>query len=247
MMKDYVFRKGELLIRGRLYLPHGEADVSGYPLVIFCHGLGSNYRELEHYGPFFAERGIACFLFDFCGGGAESLSDGDFSEMSVQTEIDDLRIVLQEIKKLPTTDTGKIFLMGESQGGYVAAAVAAECAADTAGLILWYPAFNIQEDSRKRDALPTPERYDFFGFRLGERYIRDALRIPIWEKAAEYKKKVLILHGDQDNMVPLAVSEKAVQSYPSAALQVIPGGGHGFEGDDRWRAAQAAADFIFSH
>ena len=50
---------------GRMYLPHGEADVSGYPLVIFCHGLGSNYRELEHYGPFFAERGIACFLFDF--------------------------------------------------------------------------------------------------------------------------------------------------------------------------------------
>ena len=110
-MKDYVFRKGQLLIRGRMYLPHGEAHVSGYPLVIFCHGLGSNYRELEHYGPFFAERGIACFLFDFCGGGAESLSDGDFSEMSVQTEIDDLRIVLQEMKKLPTTDTGKIFRM----------------------------------------------------------------------------------------------------------------------------------------
>ena len=38
-----------------------------YPTVIFAHGFGSNYRDLEHHGAGFAESGINCIFFDFCG------------------------------------------------------------------------------------------------------------------------------------------------------------------------------------
>ena len=42
-------------IRGRIYLR--EEKGGKLPLVIFCHGFGSNYRELEHHGEGFAEAG----------------------------------------------------------------------------------------------------------------------------------------------------------------------------------------------
>ena len=241
--QDYVFRKESLSIRGRLYLPEETAQ-KPYPLAVFSHGLGSNYRELEHYGPILAEEGIACFLFDFCGGGPESISDGFFDEMSVKTEIEDLHTVLTEVKKLPFIRQEKIFLMGESQGGYVSACVAAERPEDVAGLILWYPAFVIEENAKERAGLPAPARYDFFGLRLGERYIRDALEIRICRKIADYRKPVLIIHGDRDDMVPLSSSRKAVQIYKSAELKVIPGGGHGFEGGERFQAAGYSIHFI---
>ena len=124
------------------------------------------------------------------------------------------------------------------------AAVAAEMPDAVSGLILWYPAFNIREDAEKRAGLPAPERYDFFGLQMGETYIRDACRIPIYRKIAAYKKNVLIIHGDMDDLVPLSVSGKAVRIYDQAELKVIPGGGHGFEGDDRWKAAGYALRFM---
>lgn len=241
--QDYVFCRENLRICGRLYLPEGTGQ-EAYPLAVFSHGLGSNYRELEHYGPILAAKGIACFLFDFCGGGPESISSGSFKNMSVKTEIADLHTVLTEMKKLPCVCRDKIFLMGESQGGYVSACVAAERPEDVAGLILWYPAFVIEENAKKRAVLPAPERYDFFGLSLGERYIQDALEIRIYQKIADYRKPVLIIHGDRDNMVPLSSSRKAVQVYESAELKIISGGGHGFEGGQRFQAAGYSIRFI---
>lgn len=241
--EDFILRKNKKEIRGRLYLPECDGQKK-VPLVIFCHGLGSNYRELEHYGPFFAKRGIACCLFDFCGGGPESLSSGSFREMSVKTEQEDLNLVLDEMKTRTDFDREHIFLMGESLGGYVAACTAAERQAETAGLILWYPAFHIREEAEKHAAMPAPEKYTFFGFRLGEAYIRDALAVPVDQVIAAYRKNVLLIHGDRDDLVPLSVSEKAARIFASARLEVIPGAGHGFEGDDRWRAAGYSADFI---
>ena len=61
-----------------------------YPTVIFAHGFGSNYRDLEHHGAGFAESGINCIFFDFCGGGLKSLSDGKMTQMTVLTEAEDL-------------------------------------------------------------------------------------------------------------------------------------------------------------
>ena len=52
-----------------------------------------------------------------------------------------------------------------------------------------------------------------------------------FESAKKYKKPVLIVHGDADNVVPLADSERVVKMYKNARLHVIPGAGHGFDND----------------
>ena len=58
---------------------------------------------------------------------------------------------------------------------------------------------------------------------------------------------VLILHGDADNIVPLSYSEKALEVYSSARLEVFPGAGHGFYEEDAKRAIELITEYLDSH
>jgi acetyl esterase/lipase len=53
----------------------------------------------------------------------------------------------------------------------------------------------------------------------------------------------LLIHGDKDPLVPLSHSEKILAEFKAknvpAELLVIPGGGHGFKGEDEVRARNA--------
>lgn len=228
-------------IAGRLYLP---AEPGRYRTAVFAHGFNSNYRELEHYGPRFAKRGLAMVLFDFCGGGLASESDGDTTEMSVLTELEDYITVLRGIREMEEIDTEQIYLMGESQGGYEAALTAARYPDESAGAILWYPAFVLEENARQWSRDGIPDHVDQWGVPLGRIYSEDAVRMDIYAELADYPKRVLIIHGDSDELVPLSYSHRAVETYPSAELLVIPGGGHGFDGQDSIAAGNASMDFI---
>lgn len=237
-------RKDHKKIVGRLYLP---AENGKYRTAIFAHGFNSHYGELEHYGPRFAKRGLAIVLFDFCGGGFDSKSDGDTTEMSVLTELEDYITVLHGIRELEEIDAGQIYLMGESQGGYEAALAAARYPEESAGAILWYPAFCLEENARKWCQDGVPEQTDLWGVPLGRIYSEDAMRTDIYAEIADYHKQVLIIHGDRDDVVPLSYSKRAMETYPSAELIIIPGGGHGFDGQDSVDAGNASMDFILNH
>lgn len=242
--QDFSFvREDHKKIVGRLYLP---AEKGKYRTAIFAHGFNSQFGELEHYGSRFARRGLALVLFDFCGGGFGSRSDGDTTEMSVLTELEDDITVLRGIREFEEIDAEQIYLMGESQGGYVAALTAARYPEESAGAILWYPAFCLEENARKWCQNGVPEQTDLWGVPLGRIYSEDAIRTDIYTELANYHKRILIIHGDQDEVVPLSDSRRAVEVYPSAELVVIPGGGHGFDGQKSVDAGNAAMEFILA-
>ena len=69
----------------------------------------------------------------------------------------------------------------------------------------------------------------------------------IYNAISEYEKDVLILHGDADSIVPLSYSEKALEVYSSARLEVFPGAGHGFHGEDAQRAINFMLEYLDSH
>ena len=237
------FRDGKKIV-GVLYLPESDKPV---PAVIISHGFGGNYSGYEHgYCPAMAERGIAACAFDFCGGGRGSKSDGKTSEMSVLTEAADLSVVLDAIAKTPEIDAQNIFLLGESQGGFVSSYVAATRPDDVRGLIAVYPAYVIPDDARRRtpDLDKAPETMDVMGLTLGKIYNADALSIDIYEMLANYKRKVLILHGTEDTLVPISYSVHAVKTFPDATLVKFPGAGHGFWGPDGAKATGLAIDFV---
>ena len=59
--------------------------------------------------------------------------------MSVLTEKADLEAVLDEVMRWECVNTDSIYLMGNSQGGYVSTLVAAERPDDIRAIILIYP------------------------------------------------------------------------------------------------------------
>ena len=247
MIRNLSFQKTDgKMIHGRLYLPDSEKKC---PIVIFSHGFGSDYRELEHYGPKFIQEGQAMLLFDFCGGGPRTTSDGSMGEMSVLTETEDLLTVIDAIcdRKNPDMqgiDTDNIFLMGESQGGYVSALAASKLPDKIRGLILWYPSFVIEEVAKEELRTGHSITNDIFGIRVGKLYDEDAASVKIYKEVQKFERNVLIIHGTDDSIVPVAYSEKAHQIYKHADLYVVPGAGHGFEGPDCRKIGKLSAEFV---
>lgn len=69
----------------------------------------------------------------------------------------------------------------------------------------------------------------------------------IYEAISAYDKDVLLIHGDADDIVPLSYSEKAVDVYGSARLEVLPGAGHGFYGKDAEQAVAWMLEYLNAH
>ena len=226
------------VIRGLIYRPDAEGS---FPTVIFSHGFGSNYRELMHHGNGYAENGIVCVFFDFCGGGMESTSDGTMQMMTVMTEAADLVAVMESVKCLPYVNKDSLYLHGESQGGFVSAIVGRAYTEDVKGLILWYPAFVIPDDARKRIEKGETE---VMGLRLSPDYDKVAVEIDVKDLQSSFGKPVLLIHGNKDEVVPIEYSRTAAANYGYATLKEVKGAGHGFNGKDSDMAREASIDFI---
>jgi hypothetical protein len=217
-------------ISGVAYIPKGEPGKK-YPTVIFSHGYSSSHMFHFRYGCALAENGISCYCFDFCGGSNISKSEGKTTEMSVLTEKRDLEAVLSAAKTWQFVDTKNIFLCGESQGGFVTALTAVDHVEEIKGIVLLYPAFHIPDAMRKMfpERQGIKDEMDFpFNMKVGRCYVDAVYDMNAYAATKNFRKKVLIIHGDKDVAVPISYAERAAKEYPSAELKVIGGADHGF-------------------
>ncbi len=242
-MQKTEFFRDNMKIAAELFIPEAEEPM---PLVILSHGFGANGASLTGFAQNFAMNGIAACTFDFIGGGKNIKSEGKTTEMSVLTEASDLEVILYELRSDSRFDPDKVFLFGESQGGFVSTYVAGEHPGDVAGLITLYPAYVISDDARRRvpDPKNIPETMEIMGVTLGSIYSRDAMAVDIYDEMKKYGKKVLIIHGTKDSLVPISYSERAIEMFPDAELIRVDGAEHGFGGDDARNAAQISLEFV---
>ena len=132
-----------LKIYGKLFFPKG--NDKALPAVILSHSHSLTHEAMRGYARLIAEQGFAAYCFDFCGGSSSSKSEGSTDAMTLFTEKDDLQGVLGEISSRSDVDASRVFLLGSSLGGVASALVAEDNPGKVAGLILFYPAFNIGE------------------------------------------------------------------------------------------------------
>lgn len=234
-------------IYGVIYVPEGTEEQM--PAVIISHGFGRNYRVGIPYAEALARRGYVTYCFDFCGGSPGSRSDGSTLDMSIRTEQRDLEAVMEMIRGLDYVDSDNLFLMGTSQGGAVSAVTGAAHEEKVRGMVLLYPAFVLAERANElfQSVDDIPDTYYFMWMEVGKAYFEPLIGYDIYEEIAGYKKDVLMIHGDADNIVPLSYSERALEVYPSAELKVIEGGGHGFSGSDEEEAVGYMLDYLETH
>ncbi|MBQ6529091.1 MAG: alpha/beta fold hydrolase [Clostridia bacterium] len=237
-------------MREELYIPASMGKMFGIfqkpsdssPLIILSHGFNGSHMGNQDFADFFSSHGFSTFCLDFCGGGTNSLSDGNTMDMSVLTEAEDLNCVLNYFKPHYST----IFLWGASMGGFISSYVAAHRPQDVKALAIEFPAYVLQDDAKKR-ANPDgtfPETVDAMRTVIGRKFNMDAVSFDIYEVISAYTGDVLIQHGDHDGIVPLSYSQRAEKIFPSAELVVLPGQGHGFRDEGRAEAMERELAFF---
>ena len=216
------------------------------PAVIYSHGFDGSHHSGAQYAQALASRGYVVYTFDFCRGSPGSQSDGSTLEMSVFTEKEDLEAVIDMIQGLDYVDQNNIFLLGTSQGGAVSAIAGAEHENEIRGMILLYPAFVVVDEANSlfQDASEIPEPYFFMWMNVGRAYFEPLLGYDIYEDISDYKRNILIIHGDADEIVPLSYSERALEVYSSAELKIISQAGHGFYGENAARAIDWMLEYL---
>lgn len=230
-------------VHGDLYVPEGAGR---YPAVILSHGYNGCGTDFAQEGEYFASHGFLALAIDFCGGSTRSRSSGASTEMSVRTETEDLCAVLDFVEELPEVDAERIFLFGGSQGGLVSALAAARRESEVRGLVMYYPAFCIPDDWKRQypESDQIPETTEFWGLMLGAVYFRDACAMEPYGLAGAYHKETLIIHGDEDEIVPLSYSTRLQETYERARLLILPQEKHGFSEAGGAEAAEAALCFL---
>ena len=234
--EDFSCERDGLTIKGTVFLPKGKTNC---PIAVISHGFMANQMFSQIHAQNLAKMGYAAFCFDFCGGTLVGSSDGDSTDMSVLTEAEDLKAVIEFAKSQSYTDENELVLLGCSQGGFVSAIVAAEMKEEVDALILLYPALCIPDDARsgemmfaKFDPQNVPETFWCGPMKLGRRYVTDVIEMDPYEIIHQYTGKVLIIHGNQDKTVDISYALRAVETYSQAGadveMKIIDEGGHMF-------------------
>ena len=234
--------------KGRLsaYLQKPSADYRG-PIAVLMHGFMANKKlePLKSIANELESRGIASLRFDFDGHGE---SEGRFRDMTVLTELDDARHVIDYVRQAGAYDS--IALVGHSQGGVVAGMIAGELGDEIKALVQLAPAAVLKDDAlqgvlmgKHYDPSNPPETLTVFFHRVGKGYFLAAQSLPIYEQSSLYKGPVLLIHGTKDRIVPHSYSEKYNQVYSNSILQLYEGENH-FLSKCRKAIVRQTVDFL---
>ena len=245
-VKEYDFESNGKNLYARAFVPDVEGRV---PLVIFSHGLGADARHEEEVQKTLAKAGIAVFSLEFAGGSSSSspMSEGLTTEMSVLTEVQNLKDAIRIASGMEYADPQKIYLMGSSQGGLVSALTAEEFT-NIQGLFLFYPAFSLPDDIRssfpKLDEVP--ETFNLLGTKIGKKYITDIYDMDVYANLDKLGIPVHIYHGKDDNIVPITASKKALKTLPNARLTTLEDTGHALTPQQQAQIGFEIADEVFN-
>ncbi len=210
-----------------------EQSKKEYPVILMLHGFTGNHIEPSFLFPRFskeaAKLGFATVRFDFKGSGN---SDGEFYEMTSETELNDAQEILNSIIADSRFDKNNIFVLGLSMGGTVALRLIGRNPKKFKGCILWSAASYNKElfarsfEEKKNVMLKTEHGYDLGGIEVGERFIAEITSYSAIDEASTFPGPYLLVHGENDQTVPLSMSKKAKENLKNVTLVTIPNADH---------------------
>lgn len=230
-------------MKRKLYFPNSQdrrlcgilSDPTGdkhRPLIVMCHGFttskdGRTYVRLEEI---LNQKAFSTFRFDFFGHGE---SAGQFANITISEAVDDVQSAIRFVK-----DSGykRIGLVGSSFGGFASILTAGRSddvfvlalkspVSDYLGLLIARD-HDIDIEAWKREGSIAVEGGDGENLRLNYAFFEDAEGINGFAFAENIKAPTLIVHGDQDETVPHAQSQKTADLIPDCQLEIIEGADH---------------------
>jgi len=232
MQKSVEIIYNNKILRGMLHIP--DFKDGKVPLVVILHGFCGNKMGPHFYlvklSRALEALGIASVRFDFSGSGE---SDGKFVDMTFSGELQESNVILDYAKSLDFIDINKIGLLGYSMGGALAGILAGSRKDEIKALCLLSPAGDMKSVfhngflGEKTDELIKKGSFDHEGFTISKKFADDISSIDIFDKSKYYDKKVLIIHGDDDSIVPIENAHSYLNIYGrNGSLSVIKGADH---------------------
>jgi pimeloyl-ACP methyl ester carboxylesterase len=191
----------------------GELDGLAYALfeppgaragVIVLHGAGSVKESHYDFARELRASGLAAVVFDQRG-------HGDSSGAMDDTALDDIAAIRTLLPE------GPVGLRGSSMGGWMAIAAAARVRANAVVAICPAPSDLLLRGLRQR-------RFEFRADREGMQRLLAAHDLEV--AARELGERLLLMHAEGDESVPVGVSRELHRVAPGSRLVVVPGGNH---------------------
>lgn len=205
------------------------------PVVVMCHGFGSSKDSdaNKDLSQKILDRGLSVFRFDFTGCGQ---SQGKLEDLTPLAGFDDLKSAIN------TLGRNQFALYGNSFGGYTALLYASGDPILALGLkapVSYYPDVSTVENAQQN-----------YGFTqsIKNNFLVEVKNIDLYKKAQRINAPTLIVHGDQDEIVPLAGSQKLTENLKcKKQLIILKGAPHVIRGEYMERANTLLADFFIDH
>jgi len=228
---------------GTLAMPEGGPA----PVVLLFHGFGGSRNELEipevkegiytRTAHALADKGYASLRIDFRGSGD---SDGEFVDTTYSKQIADGTAAVDFLAKDPRVDGSKLAIIGWSQGGLVASAVAGRTGAPKA-VALWAAvgepevtfskllgADKIAAGLKTGDTpleLPMPWGFSLY---MKQPYFEEIATTHPLEEIAAYKGPLFVAEGTTDEVIAVGTGEKFIAAHDGEEQLFIRPMDHGF-------------------
>lgn len=222
------------------------------PVVIFVHGF-KGFKDWGHFNLLadtFAQEGFVFIKLNLSHNGVplygEDLEDMEaFGQNNYSIELDDIGTLIDYLFRnqlpVPELDLTKLYLIGHSRGGGLVILKTAEDERIKA-TAAWAPISNV--DMRWPDEVlakwqetgvhyiyNTRIRKDMpLYYQLVENYQANRDRMNIPAAVARLKQPLLIIHGEDDETLPVSMAHELKQQQPAADLVILPQSGHTFGG-----------------
>ncbi|MBE6019942.1 MAG: alpha/beta fold hydrolase [Clostridiales bacterium] len=230
-MKEFYIEDDGIKLHAKLDMPAGYKEGEKCPLAIVIHGLTGHMEETHiiAVAETFNSLGIASLRVEMYGHGK---SGGSFENHNLFKWLNNAMTVVDYAKTLDfVTD---MYICGHSQGGVNAIMLAGMMPDIFRAAIPLSPAVMITEGARSGriltgsfdpDHVPD-EMWANSEQKVNGNYIRAAQMLDVDWAISHYKNPVLIVHGDEDEAIPVEYSREAAAKYSDAKLVIIPGDDH---------------------
>lgn len=217
MITEKVKISGENDLIGILTRPKAES----FPIVIIMHGFSGDKDDFEDIAKRLEKKGIASLRFDFHGRGE---SPGKIEETTLTKGVQDLKAAIEFVEKIDgSTDIG---VFGYSYGAMVDLGLADE---RIKVHVMAAPASDPLEIWKNEKEWEEKGYIDFYGVNLEYGFYEDLKKYDLYKNAKKLKGYTLIIHGEDDEVVPYEQSKKLFECLESGKKLIgIKGCNHGF-------------------
>lgn len=236
-MKEYYITDDGIRLHAKLDMPAdwpGAYEDGKCPLALVIHGLTGHMEErhITAVSKTMNELGIATLRVEMYGHGK---SDGAFEQHNLFKWLNNAMTVADHAAALDFVSD--LYVCGHSQGGVTTVMLAGMKPELFKAAIPLSPAVMITEAARNGSSFG-------FGFdpdhipeeihvnseqKVNGNYLRAAQMLDVDYAISRYKGPVLIVHGSEDEAVPLRCAKEAAEKYSNARLVVIEGDDHCFD------------------